>query len=308
METPPLQNQLARWLEEEKSSPWRGLNAPNADLQTHQPSYPRIEKELISFEWVESKKMFHAEIRETIWEDNTVQSDVHEGVGMGNEAGTEVGDQEHVEEGWERETEGDVDTETDQMLGAGTSHSMGLEEGVETETDLVLDAGTSHLVGFQKEVEGTSDMPSWDTSTKIQSASSDSRPGTSCEHGSGSGTESTRLDTKSRWAFLDESRREVVDPSDRSDPEDLPYPYQPELALDMMQSPEVPPSLMEQISIIGSQRPTTLSDDQALEDFLRKPRHEQRRSLGIFIDFLESQGPWFGVKRRVSQEKLAWNF
>ena len=284
MDSPPLPIQFARWLEEgDDGSLWGsgpGLNLSNARLQTSQPPSPKIEYELIKFEFSESEQNVKVEIlKRTTTQDHTVSDLDEQGVEMEERGGELVADEESQQVATEGVTEGDIESGASQMFDVGT-------EG---------------------QAESTLEIPLDDTDTEVQSVFSDHRPEMPDVDGSGNDTESTRLDAKTRWAFLDESQREEGDMREAVHSESLDLPDQSGLAFTLMQKPEVPPSIMEQVSIIASQRPNSLSD-QEYQDFLREPLEEQRRSLRIFLDFLESQGPWYGVKRRLSQEKLCWNF
>ncbi len=312
---------------------------PEADPEPPQQSSPKIEYEVTKLEFSESEQQFRIEIlKKTTTVEHTVQSVFdEEDVETENRTRAGMADQEHTEtvRGGEREADietgaspvldvdtslslrseeeagSDIETEGGQELDIETSLSLGSEERAESDVEIgagqVLDIGTSLSLRSEEQAERTSDRLSEDSSTQIRSASSELRSGIHHGDGSESDTESTRLDAKTRWAFLDESQQEVDDLNEEAATEGLQGPGQPELAFSSMQNPDVPPSIMEQVSIIARQRPDSLTDEE-YQDFLKKPLDEQRRSLKIFFDFLESQGPWYGVKRRVSQEKISWNF
>ena len=132
-----------------------------------------------------------------------------------------------------------------------------------------------------------------DLSTEIPSASSQRIH----SQISGDETDSTRLDAKTRWAFLDEDRRDDSDANAELASHDF-----EDLALDTVQRPEVPPSIMEQVNIIASQHPESLTEEQ-YQNFLKHPRERQRQSVRVVLNNLAGLGPWFGVKRRMSQEE-----
>ena len=74
------------------------------------------------------------------------------------------------------------------------------------------------------------------------------------------------------------------------------------LAFETLQSPLVPPSIFEQARIIARQNPNS---EKECEEFLRQPPEIQQRELKACLDCLTFVGPWFGVRRRASQDHIA---
>ena len=74
------------------------------------------------------------------------------------------------------------------------------------------------------------------------------------------------------------------------------------LAFETLQCPLVPPSIFEQARIIAGQNPNS---EKEYQEFLQQPLEIQQRELKAFLDCMTFVGPWFGVKRRVSQDHIA---
>ena len=74
------------------------------------------------------------------------------------------------------------------------------------------------------------------------------------------------------------------------------------LAFDTVQCHLVPPSIFEQARIIARQNPNS---EKEYQEFLRQPPEIQQRELKACLDCLTFVGPWFGVRRRASQDHIA---
>lgn len=72
-------------------------------------------------------------------------------------------------------------------------------------------------------------------------------------------------------------------------------------AFEKLQSPVVPPSIFEQARIIAGQNPNS---EREYQEFLQKPPEIQERELKACLDCLTFVGPWFGVRRRASQDHI----
>ena len=74
------------------------------------------------------------------------------------------------------------------------------------------------------------------------------------------------------------------------------------LAFETLQCPLVPPSIFEQARIIAGQNPNA---EKEYQEFLRQTPEIQERELKALLDCLTFVGPWFGVRRRASQDHIA---
>lgn len=253
------QSQFTRWLDGDDESPWQSgfqiANIDSSDIQSPRPD--RADKESRLFRLQQELRLERHVPEELMsMEDTTQQSEA-----MGRDGRVFPEARTLGIGAWETgdETRGSDPTENSASLDETGRDSLSSEEDGNASTILREDAST--------------EVPSG-SSERLQSQIS------------GDDTESTRYDAKTRWAFLDEERRDENEGNAQDTSQDV-----ESLALDTVQRPEVPPSIMEQIRIIASQYPDSLTEEQ-YQNFLKHPRETQRQSLRVFFDNLAGLGPW----------------
>ena len=279
--TSKSQNQFVRWLDGNDESPWQSgfqlASTGSSDNQSPRPD--RADEE---------SRLFHLQ------QESEPEQDVPQELMIteNNEQHSETmdSDRRFSPEALTLRTRAlRIDNEQIQELsdigmrrGSDTEDPAGVEETESASLSNEGNEGNETASGVLREDMST-DAPSG-SSERFQSQIS------------GEDTESTMFDAKTRWAFLDEERRVENGASIGHASQDF-----ESLALDTVHRPEVPPSIMEQISIIASQYTDSLTEEQ-YQNWLKRPREMQRQSLRAFFDDLAGLGPWFGVKRRMSQE------
>ena len=77
-----------------------------------------------------------------------------------------------------------------------------------------------------------------------------------------------------------------------------------DVAFSNVLSPELPPSITEQVRIIATQKVPSDADAREQERLRGMPDEYRERRIKIFYEYLAGRGPWFGVTKRMSQENI----
>lgn len=277
---PKSQTQFARWLDGSDESPWQSGFELRSTAPPHVQSFePGLEDEMSPLVRLQTEM--------------GPEQDISQELVMAEDNSPQVGRMES-----DRSVQSEVRTLETRTLRTDNEQPLELS-GLELrhgsnagENSATVDETEGGSLNNERD-EGVSNIPPDDLSTEVPSSSSEKFH----SQISSNDTESTKLDTKTRWAFLDEERRNDSDMNAEDASQGL-----ENLALDMIRRPEVAPSIMEQISIISSQHLGSLTEEQ-YQNFLKHPRERQKQSLQVFLDNLAGLGPWFGARKRMSQEE-----